>query len=226
MNSQIDSEMAIIEAQRYAVSNALSAGTSSRLLSTDVNGSIDMNKSYNPIFLRINDKAHLFFLKTHLFPKSAYQREFLGGANTDYFSYGERFFNGVKTLGLKNFNYAINKFEPYSSFETDTLKHNVNIVLYHAHSLEANDEREASRYLMREIERKIKNREFLYLNEMLKNISTIELSPRSLVSTLRSTYRVKNTLDKWDVALVSVAKYLTNRGLDSKAWLVGLNNDK
>lgn len=88
--------------------------------------------------------------------------------------------------------------------------------------LDKQDEREASFELMTAIERKVKQRDMKFINEMLFTLSGYNLSTRSLVALIRSTYRLKRQLPAWVNSFEYIDKSLKSKGVDSAAWLVGL----
>lgn len=113
-----------------------------------------------------------------------------------------------------------------SLYREDEYKGKIRKILSCVKSLELKNEREASKFLMKDIESSLKIRELTYLNELLSNLNSYELNPRSMVSALRSTYRAKSKLPIWDFALSFVEKEINAKGLNSRSWLIGLINEK
>lgn len=103
---------------------------------------------------------------------------------------------------------------------------NARCLLAQVNYLEESNEREASRVLMRSIESSLKSRQLMCLNAILENLESYALTPRVLVSALRTTFRVKDLLPRWNVALRYTESQLNAFGLDADAWLMGLKNGR
>ncbi|HHO9698586.1 TPA: hypothetical protein ACRZGO_001227 [Citrobacter braakii] len=226
MSALMENNTAIIDAQRYAMISALFSGASSLSNERSEALTIERSNNYNPVFLfsgrDLESNCQHFKLaynslnkKTSVF-NNVYQ---LSTDATDYFS-------AINEVALASIKLNHSLIDSNSSFEKDEVVYRVKTVLDRVILLESENERAASRFLMRSIERKLKYKDVIYINEMLKNISLMEFSPRCLVSALRSTYRFKHSLFMWRFALQSVERRLSAKGLDSHAWLIGLTDDR
>lgn len=127
---------------------------------------------------------------------------------------------------FSNYQNTCNYWKSQSSHREDEYKDKIRMVLSCVKSIELRNEREASKFLMKDIEYSLKIRELTYLNELLSSLSSYDLNPRSMVSALRSTYRAKNKLPIWGFALSFVEKKISAKGLNSRSWLIGLINEK
>ncbi|MDU1088653.1 MAG: hypothetical protein E7A42_02660 [Leclercia adecarboxylata] len=225
MSALMENNTAIIDAQRYAMISALFSGASSLSNERSEALTIERSNNYNPVILFSgreleNNCQHLKLAYNSLNKKTSgfnhvYQ---LSTDATDYFA-------AINEVTLASIKLNQSLIGSNSSFEKDEVVYRVKTVLDRVILLESENERVASRFLMRSIERKLKYKDVIYINEMLKNISLMEFSPRCLVSALRSTYRFKHSLFMWRFALQSVERRLSAKGLDSHAWLIGLTDD-
>ncbi|WP_251883444.1 hypothetical protein [Klebsiella oxytoca] len=83
-------------------------------------------------------------------------------------------------------------------------------------------ERLASRYLMKGIERSFKERDINFINDLLLNIGSYDISDRSKAIVLRVTFRARERLPAWSKVIDEVEKDLINKGTDPDEWLIGL----
>ncbi|MEB6579754.1 hypothetical protein MXL58_21750 [Enterobacter quasiroggenkampii] len=104
-------------------------------------------------------------------------------------------------------------------------KEKIRKILACVKQIEQENEREASRFLMKTIEGSLKYRELTFINELLSLLRTYNMNHRFLVCALRSTFRAKSKLPVWEVTLSYTKKSIVEKGLSSKSWLVGLCNE-
>lgn len=226
MSAKIESENSVLNAQRYAIINALSSGTSSLSKTRKESLIIDHPNNYNPVFLFLGEVAKKNNQDFNL-AYGAVNKKTLGLDNLyQSLSDSTDYSVSINVVSRSTTKVNISLADSDSSFEKDEITYKVKTVLSQVNSLENDNERVASRFLMRSIEKKLKVKDVFYLNELLKNMSLMDFSPRCLVSALRSTYRVKHSLFMWRFALQSVEKRLSAKGLDSHSWLIGLTNDR
>ncbi|HGN9370082.1 TPA: hypothetical protein ACK11E_000009 [Citrobacter pasteurii] len=226
MSAVMENNTAILDAQRYAMISALSSGASSLSNSRSETLTIERSNNYNPVFLFVgkdieNNYQHFNLAYTSLSKKNS-------GFNNVYQSSTDatNYLAALNEVALASIKLNQSLIDSNSSFEKDEVVYRVRAVLDRVCFLESDNERVASRFLMRSIERKLKFKDVVYINEILKNMSLMEFSPRCLVSALRSTYRFKHSLFMWKFALQSVERQLSSKGLDSHAWLIGLTDDR
>lgn len=112
-----------------------------------------------------------------------------------------------------------------SLYKEAEYKEKIRKVLACVKQIEQENEREASRFLMRTIEGSLKHRELTYINELLSVLRTYDMNHRFLVCALRSTFRAKSKLPVWELTLLHTERNIDEKGLSSKSWLVGLNNE-
>lgn len=226
MSAIIESENSVLNAQRYAIINALSSGTSSLSNARKESLIIERPNNYNPVVLFLGEVAKNNHQDFNLAYR-AVNKKILGFDNLyQSLSDSTDYSVTINIASRSTTKVNISSADSDSSFEKDEITYKVKTVLSQVNSLEKDNERVASRFLMRSIERKLKVKDVFYLNELLKNMSVMDFSPRCLVSALRSTYRVKHSLFMWRFALQSVEERLSAKGLDSHAWLIGLTNDR
>ncbi|EOL9069714.1 hypothetical protein ACOZ12_001626 [Cronobacter turicensis] len=210
---------------QYSVSSAHSSGSSVLFVSTDIPDIHSRRITYNPISLcRENDYGTATMCVNII---SGDTRIGLNRYFDEFFS--ERKINSFCKSNIIELSAHRNVVENVGSswsFEQHYIKYEVLTLLQSVHLMELKDEREASRFLMREIETKLKSRELSYIDEMLEQLLTKKPTPRSVISVLRTTYRAKKFLARWEVAFVLAEEYLTNKGLNSQAWLIGLSNGR
>lgn len=226
MSAIMENKNSVLDAQRYAISSALLSGASS-LSSTIREGvTVERPSNYNPVYLltdRDAEKNCQHF--NHIY--GSVNKSCAGFNNLYQFSTDTtEYLSIVNAVAIPTITVNISMVNSDSSFEKDEVIYKVRTVLSKVNNLESDNERDASRFLMRSIEKKLKVRDVIYINELLKNMSLMEFSPRCLVSALRSTYRIKHSLFMWKYALLSAEKRLSAKGLDSHAWLIGLTNDR
>lgn len=111
-----------------------------------------------------------------------------------------------------------------SDLRENETKAKARFVLAMTEFMEESNEREASRYLMSEVESQLQIKQIALINDLLLTIDKYELKPRALVCLLRSTFRAKSFLPSWAHALSYTQKKIEASGQNSRAWLVGLIN--
>lgn len=228
MNAVFERDFIGNNSGRYALSSAHSTSTSAFFISTDVNNINNRRNIYNPLSLSINKTMEL----------EGYRIRMISG-HTGYSFSNSRIDSIVSRVKndaqwearIIELSTKINILSSSSDgssgfFERNYIKYEVSTTLKNVQCMEGLNEREASRYLMRDLETRLKSRELNYIDEMLNTLVDKNLTPRCVVSVLRTTYRAKKFLSKWDITLALVEKYLSEKGLNSHAWLIGLINGK
>lgn len=111
-----------------------------------------------------------------------------------------------------------------SQLDEDDYKRKAKHILIRTAFIESINDRQASRYLMYQIEVQLKNKQIGLINDLLLAINNYEIKPRALVCLLRSTFRARKFLPSWQDALSYTQNKLEDTGQNSRAWLVGLTN--
>lgn len=225
MNAVFERSMTVNNTNQYSVSSAHSSGASVLFMSTDIPDIHSRRTTFNPISLCIGKDDALTAVCVNII--SGDTRIGLNRYFDDLVS--ERRISSLwksNVIELSTHRGMIENIGSSGAFEQHYIKYEVLTVLQSVHLMELKDEREASRFLMREIETKLKSRELSFIDEMLDQFLTKKPTPRSVISVLRTTYRAKNFLAKWEIAFVLAEKYLTDKGLNSRAWLIGLSNGR
>lgn len=225
MNAVFERNITLDNTNQYSVSSAHSSGASVLFVSTDIPDIHSRKATYNPISLNMGNEIGLTAMCVNIIS---------GDTRVDLYRYfddlvSERkanYFRKPNVIELSTHRYTGKNVGSSWFFEQHYIKYEVLTVLQNVHLMELKNEREASRFLMREIETKLKSRELSYIDEILDQFLTKQPTPRSVISVLRTTFRAKKYLAKWEVAFVLAEKYLTDKGLNSQAWLVGLSNGR